>query len=95
MFDSYALTARMLLFTFVSWFATMFNSYALMAQMLLICFIFVVVVVVFFVVFQLDILQYGIITASGSGKLADTYIRTLCRGQYRVHQGKFLFYLCV
>ena len=94
MFNSYAL-ARMLLFTFVSWFATMFNSYALMAQMLLICFIFVVVVVVFFVVFQLDILQYGIITASGSGKLADTYIRTLCRGQYRVHQGKFLFYLCV
>ena len=66
-----------------------------MAQMLLICFIFVVVVVVFFVVFQLDILQYGIITASGSGKLADTYIRTLCRGQYRVHQGKFVFYLFV
>ena len=85
----------MVLFTFVSWFAKMFSSYALMAQMLLICFIFVVVVVVFFVVFQLDILQYGIITASGSGKLADTYIRTLCRGQYRVHQGKFVFYLFV
>lgn len=84
----------MLLFTFVSWFAKVFSSYALMAQMLLICFIFVVVVV-FFVVFQLDILQYGIITASGSGKLADTYIRTLCRGQYRVHQGKFVFYLFV
>ena len=94
MFNSYAL-ARMVLFTFVSWFAKMFSSYALMAQMLLICFIFVVVVVVFFVVFQLDILQYGIITASGSGKLADTYIRTLCRGQYRVHQGKFVFYLFV
>ena len=86
----------MVLFAFVSWFAKMFSSYALMAQMLLICFIFVVVVVVvFFVVFQLDILQYGIITASGSGKLADTYIRTLCRGQYRVHQGKFVFYLFV
>ena len=46
-------------------------------------------------VVQLDILQNGVITDSGTGKMADTYIRTLCKGQYRVHQGKFVFNLCL